>query len=226
MIDLYTDATPNGLKISIALEELGLEYRAHRLFLGGDQKTPEFTQMNPNQKIPVINDGDLTISESGAILHYLAEKTGKLLPVDPMQRAKVMEMLMLQVSGLGPNFGQLLVWAAVWNNEIPKATERYQKEVSRLAGVLNQLLEGSDYFAGETYSIADIAFFPWVRMFHIHPVGQMIQISHYKNLHDWFERVSQREAVQRGLLVPEPHPPEEMFKAFISSTVGLGELHN
>lgn len=110
MIDLYTDATPNGLKISITLEEPGLEYQAHRIHLGGEQTTPEFTQMNPNQKIPVIQDGDITVSESGVILYYLSEKTEKLLPKKLSKRSKAMEILMLNMSGLGPNFDQLMVW--------------------------------------------------------------------------------------------------------------------
>lgn len=226
MIDLYTDATPNGLKISIALEELGLEYQAHRLFLGGDQQSVEFTKMNPNQKIPVIKDGEITISESGAILYYLAEKTGRLMPKVLAKRTKVIEMLMLQMSGLGPYFGQLLVWAGAWDNEFPMVTARYQKEVNRLLTVLNQLLASHDYFAGEDYSIADIAFFPWIRMCHIHPIGDMLSLSEHKNLNNWYQRVSQRPALQRGLLVPEPHPAEQQFKAFKSAVVGLGQLHS
>jgi len=226
MIDLYTDATPNGLKTSIALEELGLEYRAHRLYLGGEQKTPEFTQLNPNQKIPVLVDGDVTVTESGAILYYLAQKTGRLLPQDMIKRTKVMEMLMLQMSGLGPNFGQFLVWAAAWGNEVPQASERYQKEVIRLFSVLEQHLDGQPYFAGNEFTIADIAFLPWIRLCHVHPVAQSLPLNDFKNLSDWYQRVIERESVQRGLLVPEPHEPEKMFKAFVSSTVGLGELHN
>jgi len=225
MIELFTDATPNGLKISIALEELGLEYKAHGLYLGGEQKTAEFTAMNPNQKIPVLKDGHTIVTESGAILYYLAEKTGRLLPKELVKRTKVMEMLMLQMSGIGPYFGQLLVWAAAWGNEFPKATERYQKEVTRLLGVLDSHLENSAYFAGDDYSIADIAFFPWIRMCHEHPIGEMLSTSEHHNLNRWYEQVNQREAVQRGLLVPEAHPPEEQFKAFVSAVVGLGTVH-
>jgi len=225
MIELFTDATPNGLKISIALEELGLEYKAHGLHLGGDQKTAEFTAMNPNQKIPVLKDGDTIISESGAILYYLAEKTGKLLPKALQPRTKVMEMLMLQMSGLGPSFGQLLVWAAAWGNEFPKATERYQKEVSRLLAVLDKHLDNSPYFAGDSYSIADIAFFPWVRMCYVHPIGEMLSTAEHHNLNSWYELISERAAVKRGLLVPEAHPPEVQFKAFVSAVVGLGDIH-
>ncbi len=225
MIDLYTDATPNGLKISIALEELGLTYKAHRLYLGGDQKTPEFTKLNPNQKIPVIQDSGITLTESGAILLYLAEKTGRLLPANLQERTRVIEMLMLQVSGLGPYFGQLLVWAGAWNNDFPVVTERYRLETERLFSVLNSQLEGQEYFSTEGYSIADIAFFPWIRMCEVHPIGQLLSLDKHSNLLAWYNRVKQREAVQRGLLVPEPHPPETQFVAFVSAVVGLGELH-
>jgi len=225
MIELYTDATPNGLKISIALEELGLEYKAHRIFLGGDQMTPKFTAMNPNQKIPVLKDGDITVSESGAILNYLAEKTGKLMPTDLADRAKTIEMLLLQMSGLGPNFGQLIVWAGPWENKFPEVTDRYSREVSRLLAVLERHLDGQKYMAANQYSIADIAFFPWIRMCHVHPIGQTLNIEHYKSLGQWYDRIAEREAVQRGLLVPEPHPPEKQGEAFFSAVVGLGELH-
>ena len=124
MIELYTDATPNGLKVSIALEELGLDYKVHRLFLGGDQFEPEFTKLNPNNKIPVIKDGEVVLSESGAILLYLAEKKGMLLPIDPVARARVIEMLMFQMSGMGPMFGQYLVFAAAWQNKFSKGDQQ------------------------------------------------------------------------------------------------------
>ncbi len=225
MIELYTDATPNGLKISIALEELGLEYNAHRIYLGGDQMTDDFTKMNPNQKIPVIQDGDITLSESGAILYYLAQKTSKLLPTELKKRSKVMELLMLQMSGLGPAFGQLMTFGGAWNNEFPVVTQRYQKEVNRLFKVLDKHLVAQTFFAGDEFSIADIAFFPWVRMAHVHPLGEMLSLEGCVNLNSWYERIAARPAVQRGLLNPEPFPPEEQFKAFVSAVVGLGDLH-
>ncbi len=225
MIELYTDATPNGLKVSIVLEELGLDYQAHRLNLGGDQMEPVFTQMNPNQKIPVIKDGETIVTESGAILFYLAEKTGQLIPSSLAERSKVMERLMLQMSGLGPHFGQLLVWAGAWENEFPKVTTRYQMEVKRLFKLLDHYLSASDYLAGSHYSIADIAFIPWIRLCHIHPIGEMLNLAEHPHLNRWYDLVSQRPAVQRGLLVPEPHEPEVQFKAFVSAVVGLGELH-
>ena len=156
MLELYTDATPNGLKISIALEEMRLDYKVHHVFLGGEQFTPEFTVMNPNNKIPVLIDDGLVITESGAILLYLAERTGKLLPADPAARIRAIEMLMFQMGSLGPMFGQFLVFAAAWGDEFPKVTTRYFKEVSRIMGVLNARLEGRDYLAGDEFTIADV----------------------------------------------------------------------
>jgi len=225
-MDLYTDATPNGFKISIALEELGLKYQVHKGLNDGANTSSEFTAMNPNQKIPLLKDADTIISESGAILYYLAQKHNKLLPTSLLEKTKVMEMLMLQMSGLGPNFGQLLVWGGAWNNEHPVATQRYAKEVNRLFKVLNTLLEGHDYFAGQQYSIADIAFFPWVRMAFVHPIGGMLATTEYKNLLAWYERVGQRDAVKRGLLIPEANPAEMQMKIFKNAVVGLGELHS
>jgi len=226
MLDLYTDATPNGLKISIALEELGLTYNIHKGLNDGANISPEYTAMNPNQKIPLLKDNDTIFSESHAILYYLANKHENLLPSSSLQRTKVIEMLMLQMSGLGPNFGQLLVWGGAWNNEHPIATQRYAKEVNRLLKVLNTLLEENDYFAGQEYSIADIAFFPWVRMAYIHPIGEMLIANECKSLTSWYERVGQRDAVKRGLLIPEANPPEEQMKIFVNAVVGLGQLHN
>jgi len=225
MIDLYTDATANGLKISIALEEMGVKYRAHQVNLGGGQKTPEFTAMNANQKIPVIKDGDVTLSESGAILYYLAHTNGQLMPKDLAARSKVMEALMFQMSGLGPNFGQLIVWAAAWNNEFPPVSERYRKEVLRQFSVLETRLGNNEYMAGADYSIADIAFWPWIHMCHTNPVGQTLPLGNYKKLSEWYEKISQRPAVQRGILVPTPLAPEIQYEAFLSAVVGLGDLH-
>ena len=125
MLELYTDATPNGLKISIALEEMKLDYKVHQIFLGGDQFSPEFTALNPNRKIPVLVDDGFVLTESGAILIYLAEKTGKLMPTDSVARSRVIEMLMFQMASLGPMFGQLLVFAAAWENKFPEVTSRY-----------------------------------------------------------------------------------------------------
>src|ERR1700742_318562 len=142
MLELYTHATPNGLKISICLEELGLQYNVHRIFLGGDQMTPEFTKLNPNNKIPVLVDNGFVLTESGAILIYLAEKTGKLLPKEGELRAKIIEATMFQMSSLGPMFGQLMVFGGAWKNEFPVVTGRYLKEVSRILGVIEARLQG------------------------------------------------------------------------------------
>jgi len=225
MIDLYTDATPNGLKISIALEELGLAYKAHGLYLGGDQFKPEFSKLNPNKKIPVIKDDELILSESGAILLYLAEKTGQLLPTDIAKRAKVIEMLMFQMSGIGPMFGQYLVFAAAWQNEFPKVTTRYFKEVSRILSVLNKRLDGHEFVAGDEFTIADIAFIPWINMCLLHPAAADLPLKQNKNVLNWITRMLERPAVIRGMKVPEPFPPEKQYEGFVAATIGHGHLH-
>ena len=225
MIDLYTDATPNGLKISVALEELGLTYNVHRIFLGGDQLTPQFTKLNPNNKIPVLVDDGFVLTESGAILIYLAEKTGKLLPKDAVARMRTIEMLMFQMASLGPMFGQLMVFGGAWNNEFPKVTGRYFKEVSRIFNVLNARLEGHDYMAGDEFTIADIAMLPWVRLCTVLPFGAELPFASNANLKAWWDRASSRPAVQKGFTIPEPFPQEKQFEGFIKATVGLGDLH-
>jgi len=225
MIDVYTDATPNGLKVSIALEEIGLSYSVHRVFLGGEQLTPEFTKLNPNNKIPVLVDDGLVVSESGAILIYLAEKTGKLLPKDPKARIKTIEMVMFQMASIGPMMGQLIVFRGPWQNKAPEVSNRYFKEVSRLFGVLNKRLEGNEYLAGSEYTIADIALLPWIRSAQLFPFLQDLPLAANANLNAWLERVMARPAVQKGLTIPEPFPPEKQFQGFIKATVGLGDLH-
>jgi len=225
MIDVYTDATPNGLKVSIALEEIGLSYNVHRVFLGGEQLTPEFTKLNPNNKIPVLVDDGLVVSESGAILIYLAEKTGKLLPKDPKARIKTIEMVMFQMASIGPMMGQLIVFRGPWQNKAPEVSNRYFKEVSRLFGVLNKRLEGNEYLAGSEYTIADIALLPWIRSAQLFPFLQDLPLAANANLNAWLERVMARPAVQKGLTIPEPFPPEKQFAGFIKATVGLGDLH-
>jgi len=225
MIDVYTDATPNGLKVSIALEEIGLSYNVHRVFLGGEQLTPEFTKLNPNNKIPVLVDDGLVVSESGAILIYLAEKTGKLLPKDPKARIKTIEMVMFQMASIGPMMGQLIVFRGPWQNKAPEVSNRYFKEVSRLFGVLNKRLEGNEYLAGSEYTIADIALLPWIRSAQLFPFLQDLPLAANANLNAWLERVMARPAVQKGLTIPEPFPPEKQFQGFIKATVGLGDLH-
>jgi GST-like protein len=225
MLEIYSDATPNGLKISVALEELGLPYNVHRVYLGGEQKTPEFTKINPNQKIPVLVDDGFVLTESGAILIYLAEKTGRLLSNDPKTRAKTLELLMFQMASLGPMMGQLLVFRGPFQNKYPEVTNRYLKEVSRIFGVLNTRLEGQEYFAGSEFSIADIAMIPWVRVPTLLPFVTDLPLAANANLRGWLDRVLARPAVQKGLTIPEPFPHEKQFAGFIKATVGLGDLH-
>ena len=225
MIDIYTDATPNGLKISLALEELGLSYNVHRVFLGGEQKTPEFTKLNPNQKIPVLVDNGFVLSESGAILIYLADKTGKLLSKDPKTRAKTIEMLMYQMASVGPMFGQLLVFRGPFQNKYPEVTDRYFKEVSRIFGVLDKRLDAQEYFAGNDFSIADVAMIPWIRIPTLLPFMADVPLAANPNLKAWLDRVLARPAVQKGLGIPEPFPHEQQWAGFIKATVGLGDLH-
>ena len=225
MLDLYTDATPNGLKISIALEEMGLDYRVHQVYLGGEQQTPEFTALNPNQKIPVLVDDGLVVTESGAILLHLAQETGRFLPSDPAQRIATIEALMFQMASLGPMFGQYLVFAAAWGNKFPEVTGRYFTEVSRIMRVLDTRLEGRDYLAGSDFSIADMAVAPWIRLCGIHPACTDLPLDANTNLKNWWDRVAARPAVQKGFEIPAPYAPEKQFKGFVSAVVGLGELH-
>lgn len=201
MIDLYTAATPNGHKISIALEEMGLEYEVHPIQLGaGEQKTPEFLRMNPNGRIPVIvdRDTDLTLFESGAILIYLAEKCGQFLPQDLKGRHETLQWLMFQMSGIGPMMGQAGVFYRYFEEKIPAVIQRYQKESRRLLEVLNTRLQDRDYLSG-ALSIADIATFPWVRGHEW--IG--VSTEGLEALQAWLERLAARPAFQRGLEIPQ-----------------------
>ncbi len=200
MIDLYTFSTTNGRKISIALEELELEYEVHKIDITkGEQFTPEYVAINPNSKIPAIVDReeDITVFESGAILIYLAEKTNRLLPNDTKQRFQVLEWLMFQMGSVGPMFGQYNHFNRFASEKIPYAIARYQKETLRLYGVLDQQLKGKDYIC-EDYSIADLATFPWVAAYEF--MG--LTLDQYPNLKQWVENMSQRPAVQRGMKIP------------------------
>lgn len=225
MIELYSDATPNGLKVSIALEELGIEYKVHQIYLGGDQFNPEFSKLNPNNKIPVLVDGETVVTESGAILYYLAQKAGKLQGSNLLEKTKVMEMLMFQMSGLGPYLGQYLVFAAAWGNEFPKVTKRYFIETSRILKVLNKRLEGSSFIAGDEFSIADIAFIPWINLITKHPATTELPLEENANVFEWINRMLERPSVQKGLRNPAPYAPEKQFKGFVDATVGHGPLH-
>ena len=201
MIDLYTAATPNGHKVSIALEELGLPYRLQVLdLLAGDQKRPEFLALNPNGRIPVIvdrADGDFTVFESGAILVYLAEKTGRLMPADPKGRSLVMQWLMFQMGGVGPMMGQANVFFRYLPEKIPLAIDRYQGETRRLFAVLDRRLAEHEFLAGD-YSIADIAHWAWVRTHRWSGVA----IDGLPHLRRWRDQLRARPAVQRGIQAP------------------------
>lgn len=208
MIDLYTWTTPNGRKISIMLEEIGLPYKVIPVDIGkGEQSTPQFTAINPNQKIPAIVDhdvdgGPLSIFESGAILVHLAEKTGKLLPRDVRGRAAVMQWLMYQMSHVGPMLGQTGHFVNQAPEKIPYAIQRFIGESVRIIGVLDVGLAGRDALAGE-YSIADIATYPWVAAAW-GPFQSMMpeKVAEFRNVRRWLDTVGARPAVQRGMVVP------------------------
>ncbi|ESR27055.1 glutathione S-transferase family protein [Lutibaculum baratangense] len=200
MIDLYTWTTPNGRKISIALEELGLPYEVHEVDITkDDQMKPEFLAIGPNNKIPAIVDRDtgMTLMESGAILMYLAQKTGKLLPKDPENRWRAVEWLMWQMGGFGPMLGQAHHFLHYNRGKAPYAEDRFGKETKRLYGVLDKRLQGRDFVADE-YSIADIAIWPWAARFE----RQDVSLADYKNVRAWYERIADRPAVKKGYDVP------------------------
>jgi GST-like protein len=201
MITLYTAPTPNGHKISIALEELELPYELVPFDLMKlEQKAPEFLALNPNGRIPTIVDhdqDDFVVIESGAILLYLAEKTGRLLPTEPKRRSEVIQWLMFQMGGVGPMQGQAHVFLRYAPEKIPYAIERYQKETRRLYEVLNARLEGRAFLADE-YSIADIATWPWVR---IHAWAG-VEVADLPHLVRWLETLAARPACQTGILKP------------------------
>ena len=208
MIDLYTAATPNGHKVSIALEEMQLPYELHVLsFDKKEQKAPEFLAINPNGRIPAIIDRDndnFAVFESGAILWYLAEKTGQLLPQEPKQRSQVMQWLMFQMSGVGPMQGQANVFYRYFPEKIPAAIDRYQKETRRLYEVLNTRLAEVEYLAG-TYSIADIATYPWVALYD----WAGVSVEGLPHLARWLQQIAERPAVQKGLELPPSRPVEQ-----------------
>ena len=217
MIDLYTAATPNGYKASIVLEELELAYQMHALNLGaGEQKQPEFLLISPNGRIPAIVDreaGDFSVFESGAILVYLAEKTGRLLPTEAKKRSQVMQWLMFQMGGIGPMMGQANVFFRYFDEKLPKVIARYQNESKRLFTVLEVRLKDREYLAGE-FSIADIANWAWVRSHG----WSGVEIDDLPNLQRWVNRIYERPACQRGIEVP---PREQDSDKFITSARGM-----
>ena len=204
MIEVYSWATPNGHKVHIMLEECGLLYRAHAVNIGtGDQFKPEFLAISPNNKIPAIVDSDgpdgqpISLFESGAILLYLAAKTGRFLPADVRGKYAALEWLMFQMGGVGPMLGQAHHFRIYAPEKIPYAIERYSNEAQRLYGVMNRRLAQSKYFAGPAYSIADIAIFPWLRSWK----NQGIDWNDFPHLKGWFDEIAARPAVLRGVEV-------------------------
>ena len=201
MITLHTAATPNGHKVSIALEELGLPYTLRVLDLAkGEQKTPAFLAINPNGRIPAIVDheaGGFAVFESGAILIYLAEKTGRLMPTDVQGRSRVIQWLMFQMGGVGPMMGQANVFFRYFPEKIQPAIDRYQGESKRLLTVLDGHLKDHEYLAGD-YSIADIANWAWVRTHR----WSGVDVSDLPHLQRWLDAIRQRPAVQRGIEAP------------------------
>ena len=203
-IDLYTWTTPNGRKVSIALEELGLDYRVHPIDITkGAQFDPDFLKISPNNKIPAILDPEgldgapISVFESGAIVLYLAEKTGRLMPSDPRARVTAMEWIMWQMGNFGPMLGQAHHFRRFAPEKIPYAIERYSKEAARLYGVLDKRLALVEYLAGD-YSMADILTYPWAAR---HP-WQGIDLADYPNVQRWYDALSARPAVARGMAVP------------------------
>jgi GST-like protein len=204
MIEVYSWATPNGHKVHVMLEECGLEYRAIPVNIGaGEQFAPEFLAISPNNKIPAIVDPDgpggqpISLFESGAILLYLATKTGRFLPDDVRERYRVLEWLMFQMGTVGPMLGQTHHFRLYAPERIPYAIDRYSNEAKRIYGVLDTRLHGRDWVASDDYSIADIAIFPWLRSWQ----NQGIDWADFPHLKRWFDRVAARPAVQRGVEV-------------------------
>ncbi|HYJ41737.1 MAG TPA: glutathione S-transferase N-terminal domain-containing protein [Steroidobacteraceae bacterium] len=207
MIELFTAATPNGWKISIALEEMGLPYTMRALALSKlEQKEEWYLKINPNGRIPAIIDhdnGDFAVFESGAILIYLAEKSGKFLPTEPKARSRVLQWLMFQMSGVGPMMGQANVFYRYAPEKIPYAIERYQREVRRLFEVMERQLGVSEYIAGPDYSIADIALWSWIAGYG----WSGVSVDGLAQMKRWMDLIGARPAAQRGQNIPPPSDP-------------------
>ncbi len=203
MIDLYTWSTPNGRKVSIMLEECGLRHSVHSVDITKDEQfRPEFLAISPNNKIPAIVDRDNghAVFESGAILIYLAERTGQFLPAQPLARSTVLEWLMFQMGGVGPMFGQTHHFTRFAKEQVPYAIARFGAESKRLYGVLDRRLAQVPYLAGADYSIADIAAWPWVARFEWHGLAQ--GLDEFANVKRWYQAIAARPGVQRGYDVP------------------------
>ena len=210
MIDFYTAPTPNGHKVSCTLEAMGLAYETHVINLSeNEQKEPDFLAISPNGRIPAIVDRDannLAIFESGAIMIYLAEKTGKLMGRNAADKANIIKWVMFQMGGLGPMFGQMGFFVKFAGKDIedPRPRDRYIGEAKRLLAVVDKQLEGQDWIAGE-YSIADIAIAPWLRTLDFYGAREVLEWDSYKNANVYLERFLERPAVQKGLVTP-PRP--------------------
>jgi len=205
LLDLYTFGSTNGHKVAIALEELALPYRAHTVnVFAGEGQAPAFLALNPLGKIPVLCDraADLVLTESDAILLYLADKAGRLVPASGRERVRAIELLFLQSSFQGPMFGQRMYFSVFGPDVVPAAIRRYEEQGARVDQRVDQLLAGRSYFLGETYSIVDIAFYAWY--FASKAAG--FDLGHHAHLAAWYERVSARPAVQRGVTIPAPLP--------------------
>ncbi len=221
-MDLYYWPTPNGWKVTILLEELGLDYRVIPVnILKGEQFAPEFVALNPNSRIPVLVDSDVTLFESGAIMLYLAEKTGRFFAETTRGKYEVLQWLMFQMGGVGPFFGQANHFTRYAIEEVPYAIERYTNEASRLLGVMDKRLEGRDWISGDRYSIADIALFGWTRDL----AKEEEFFSPYAEIADWFARLAARPAVKRGLevLAETCAPPDELDRQARSVLFGDSE---
>jgi len=211
ILQLYSFPTPNGVKVSIALEEIGMPYEPHTVKLN-ETTTPEFLSLNPNNKIPAIIDPNgpngepLALWESGAILIYLAEKSGELMPSDPAARAEVLQWLMFQMGGRGPMFGQYGYFSVFAGSEIedPRPRQRYQDEGRRLLAVLEQHLADRTYLVADQYSIADIAIWPWVRAAKLfYKADKALGYDELPNVMRWWEHCMARPASERGLVIPD-----------------------
>ena len=213
MIELFSAATPNGWKISIALEEMGLPYTLRSLALSKlEQKEEWFLKINPNGRIPAIVDhdnDDFAVFESGAILIYLAEKSGKLLPTEPKARSRVLQWLMFQMGGVGPMMGQANVFFRYAPEKIPYAIERYQREVRRLFEVMERQLATSEYIAGPDYSIADIALWSWIAGYG----WSGVSVDGLPHLKRWMDLIGARPAAQKGRNIPPPSDPNKVAES-------------
>jgi GSH-dependent disulfide-bond oxidoreductase len=237
MLEVWSWPTPNGQKVHIALEELGLPYKAIPVNIGaGDQFKPEFLKINPNHRIPAIVDPEgprgkpFTLFESAAILIYLSEKTGgKLIPKDPVGRYKCLEWIMFQMGGVGPMFGQWNHFGAYAKEKLPYAIERYTNEVNRLSRVLNKRLEEAHWLAGGEYSMADIITVPWIRVA-VEPSSRFaergyLDLGEYPAMKRWYGEVAARPAVQRGLAVlADAQPPGKITDAEREVTFGATQF--